>query len=102
MMMTYVLLLALAVSEFTTNRLPEMPKETTVVQAVNQNFIPVDGSSLKSKIDSAVRLGRANGRNGRFYVAYGFNVKPGVTLGGNYYGTNDSRKEGKGKTYREK
>lgn len=107
MMINYVLLLALVFSDFTVNGLPEMPTETTAVQSVNQNFIQVDGSSLKSKIDSAVRLGRANARNGRFYVAYGFNVKPGVTLGGNYYNTRDNRKdadgkESKGKTYREK
>jgi HEAT repeat protein len=111
MMMTYVLLLALAVSDFNASGFPEMSTETTSAttsaQTVNQNFIQVNGSSLKSKIDSAVRLGRSNVRNGRFYVAYGFNVKPGVTLGGNYYSTRDGHKdadgkESKGKTYREK
>jgi hypothetical protein len=119
MMISYVLLLALTLSEITISGLPEMPNETIIetssAQSLNQNFIQVNGSSLKSKIDSAVRLGRASGRNGRFYVAYGFNVKPGVTLGGSYYSTRDNRKDGddkgkvkdgdekgKGRIYREK
>lgn len=107
MWISYVLLLALTFSEITISGLPEMPNETIIetasAQSPNQNFIQVNGSGLKSKIDSAVRLGRANGRNGRFYVAYGFNVKPGVTLGGNYYSTRkDGDEKGKGRTYREK
>lgn len=110
MMITYVLLLALTFSEITMSGLPEMPNETITetasAQSPNPTFIQVNGSSLKSKIESAFRLGRANGGNGRFWVAYGFNVKPGVTLGGNYYSTRDRRKEGekagKGRTPREK
>lgn len=100
MMMTYVLLLALTFSEYLVSGTPEMPKETISVQATNQNFIQVDGSSLKSKMDSAVRLGRANARNGRFWLAYGFNVKPGVTLGGNYNISRNDRKDSEGKEER--
>jgi hypothetical protein len=107
MMISYVLLMALTFSELTISGLPEMPNETTIEtasgQSLNQNFIQVNGSSLKSKIDSAVRLGRANGRNARFYVAYGFNVKAGVTLGGHYYSSKNNRRDGdekgKGRTY---
>jgi HEAT repeat protein len=105
MMMSYVLLLALTFSEIAVSGLPEMPYEITTEvgagQNLNQNFIQVNGSGLKSKIDAAVRLGRAQARNGRFYVAYGFNVKPGVTLGGNYTVKRDDRdgnEKGKGRT----
>jgi HEAT repeat protein len=93
MMMTYMLLLALSFSEFMVSGMPEIPKETNSGQATSQNFIRVDGSSLKSKMDSAVRLGRSNARNGRFWVAYGFNVKPGVHLGGNYRVVKNDRKD---------
>jgi HEAT repeat protein len=101
MMMPYVLLLALTFCEFTISATPEMPTETNLVQTTNQNFIPVDGSSLKSKMDSAARLGRSNARNGRFWIAYGFNVKPGVTLGGNYRTINNDRKDAEGKADKE-
>jgi hypothetical protein len=101
MMMPYVLLLALTLCEFTISATPEMPEETNSVQTTNQNFIQVDGSSLKSKMDSAVRLGRSNARNGRFWIAYGFNVKPGVTLGGNYRTINNDRKDAEGKEGKE-
>ncbi len=97
MMMTYVLLLALTICDLTISATSEMPKETNSVQTTNQNFIQVDGSSLKSKMDSAVRLGRSNARNGRFWVAYGFNVKPGVTLGGNYRVSKNDHQDFEGK-----
>lgn len=43
-------------------------------------FIPVEGASLKAKIDNAIAAGRANAVNGRFWVAYQFEVRPGVAV----------------------
>jgi len=43
-------------------------------------FIPVEGASLKAKIDNAINAGRTNAANGRFWVAYQFEVRPGVAV----------------------
>jgi len=43
-------------------------------------FIPVEGATLKAKIDNAIAAGRANGVNGRFWVGYQFEVRPGVAV----------------------
>jgi HEAT repeat protein len=45
-----------------------------------KTFIPVDGATLKAKIDSAIAAGRAKAVNGRFWVAYQFEVRPGVAV----------------------
>lgn len=42
-----------------------------------KNFTPVEGASLKAKIDNAVTQGRAQGR---FWVGYQFEVRPGVAI----------------------
>ena len=41
-------------------------------------FIPVEGATLKAKIDSAVLQGRNNSSSSRFWVGYQFEVRPGV------------------------
>jgi HEAT repeats len=51
-----------------------------VVAGQTKNFIPVDGANLKAKIDSAIVAGKANARNGRFWVGYQFEVRPGVAI----------------------
>ncbi|HEU4794671.1 MAG TPA: hypothetical protein VFT02_03515, partial [Pyrinomonadaceae bacterium] len=43
-----------------------------------KSFIPVEGATLKAKIDNAIVAGRANAVNGRFWFAYQFDVQPGV------------------------
>jgi hypothetical protein len=43
-----------------------------------KSFIPVEGASLKAKMDNAIVAGRANAVNGRFWFAYQFDVRPGV------------------------
>ena len=43
--------------------------------AQTKSFTPVEGANLKAKIDSAVTRGRAQGR---FWVGYQFEVRPGV------------------------
>ncbi len=42
------------------------------------SFIAVEGGSFKSKLDQAIRL--AGARSSRFWVAYGFDVRPGVAV----------------------
>lgn len=50
------------------------------VAAQTKNFTPVEGASLKAKIDNAVTTGRANVQPGRFWVGYQFEVRPGVAI----------------------
>lgn len=46
--------------------------------AQNRSFTPVEGATLKAKIDSAIVAGRGNAPGGRFWVAYQFETRPGV------------------------
>jgi HEAT repeat protein len=80
MMMTYVLLMALLIPDMAVSGIIEMPEETPAVQVTNQNFIPVEGASLRAKMDAATRLGRAGARGGKFWIAYQFTPKPGVMV----------------------
>lgn len=50
------------------------------VSAQTKNFIPVEGASLKVKIDNAVTQGRAATPGGRFWVGYQFEARPGVAI----------------------
>lgn len=45
-----------------------------------KSFIPVDGANLKTKIDGAIAAGKTNAVNGRFWIAYQFEVRPGVAV----------------------
>ena len=45
-----------------------------------KNFTPVEGPTLKAKIDAAVVAGKAGAPNGRFWVGYQFEVRPGVAV----------------------
>ena len=45
-----------------------------------KSFIPVEGASLKAKIDNAVTQGRAGAPGGRFWVGYQFEARPGVAV----------------------
>lgn len=45
-----------------------------------KNFVPVEGASLKAKIDNAVTQGRAGAHGGRFWVGYQFEARPGVAV----------------------
>ena len=49
-----------------------------VVLGQTKSFVPVDGANLKAKIDGAIVAGKANATNGRFWVGYQFDVRPGV------------------------
>jgi HEAT repeat protein len=48
--------------------------------APTQNFIPVAGADLKSKLDAAVKQGRAAAKAAPFWVAYTFDVRPGIAI----------------------
>jgi hypothetical protein len=52
----------------------------TGISAQTKSFIPVDGASLKAKIDNAITQGRAGAQGGRFWVGYQFEARPGVAI----------------------
>jgi HEAT repeat protein len=56
----------------------------TLAPAQRERFITVDGADLKSKIESAIRMARASSTQTSFWVAYGFDVRPGVSVDANY------------------
>lgn len=45
-----------------------------------QSFIPVAGAGLKTKLDAAARQGRAAAKPSPFWVAYTFDVRPGIAI----------------------
>lgn len=55
----------------------------TIVSGVlgqTKNFTPVEGASLKARIDNAVTQGRASAQGGPFWVGYQFEARPGVAI----------------------
>ena len=52
----------------------------TTTTAQTKNFTPVEGATLKAKIDNAVAQGKAGAPGGRFWVGYQFEVRPGVAI----------------------
>lgn len=52
----------------------------TQAAAQRPNFIPVEGADLKSKLDAAARQGRAASKSSPFWVAYTFDVRPGIAI----------------------
>jgi HEAT repeat protein len=52
----------------------------TQAAAPRQNFIPVEGADLKSKLDAAAKQGRAASKSSPFWVAYTFDVRPGIAI----------------------
>ena len=51
---------------------------SATTRAQREGFIAVEGTSLRSKIDNAIRQGRA--KQSRFWTAYSFEVRPGVAV----------------------
>ena len=45
-----------------------------------REFTPVSGADLKSKLEAAVRQGRAEAKSAPFWVAYTFDVRPGIAI----------------------
>src|SRR5215813_1760258 len=56
--------------------------------AQRPGFISVEGTDLRSRIDAATRLGRA--AQARFWTAYGFDVRPGVSVDADWDGRRNS------------
>lgn len=52
----------------------------TAAATQRQNFIPVAGADLKTKLDAAARQGRAAAKSSPFWVAYTFDVRPGIAI----------------------
>jgi HEAT repeat protein len=50
------------------------------VAGQTKNFTPVEGANLKAKIENAIVNGKASAPNGRFWVGYQFEVRPGVAV----------------------
>ena len=48
--------------------------------AQTKNFIPVEGATLKARVDNAIIQGRAGPQGGRFWVGYQFESRPGVAI----------------------
>src|SRR5712691_9140082 len=69
------------------NKIEKIISAVTVVLAIasavaaqTKNFTPVEGASLKSKLENGVTQGRANAPGGRFWVGYQFEARPGVAI----------------------
>jgi HEAT repeat protein len=72
-----VLLLATAVC-FSSERPSFVAQNAATASAAQRQFINVDGVDLKSKLSAAAKLG--SGQRGRFWVAYAFDVRPGIAF----------------------
>jgi len=55
----------------------------TSSRAQREGFIPVEGTNLRSKLEAAIRLGRA--KQTRFWTAYSLDVRPGVAVDVEYH-----------------
>jgi len=58
---------------------------TTPSARPQSNFINVDGADLKSRMSDAIKLGSAQRR--RFWLAYSFDVKPGIAFDVSFIGS---------------
>ena len=56
----------------------------TTALAQRERFINVDGPDLRSKIESAIRMARSSSTQTSFWVAYAFDVRPGVSVDVSY------------------
>ena len=67
--------------------------ETRPLQTSSQRdrFITVDGSDLKARLDSALKLGRGSSSSSKFWAAYSFDVRPGVAVDAEVIDSNGSR-----------
>ena len=65
---------------------PHSPSGPEPIQ--RPGFVAVDGPNLRSRMDAAVRLGRA--ASARFWTAYAFDVRPGVSVDVDWNGRRSS------------
>jgi HEAT repeat protein len=53
---------------------------TAPQQAASQAFRTVEGATLEARIEAAHRQARSDVRSGRYWTAWGFDVKPGISI----------------------
>ena len=68
-----------------TDRVAHMTNADRIL-AQRDSFTPIDGASLRGKLDSAISKGRA--AQSKFWVGYQFEVRPGVCVDAEF--TNDN------------
>jgi len=54
--------------------------ETVTTTAQQQRFIPVQGQTLRGRIEAAARQGRSTAGQSKFWSAWSFDVRPGVAV----------------------
>ncbi|HMV49578.1 MAG TPA: HEAT repeat domain-containing protein [Blastocatellia bacterium] len=60
------------------------------------NFLPVQGTSLAGKIETAVRQARASNAQARFWTGWAFDVRPGVAVDYEWTGKDGKIRSGDG------
>ncbi len=55
-----------------------------------QRFINVDGADLKARVEAAIKLARSRPQQSPFWIAYSFDVRPGVAVDPNVTSFNGS------------
>ena len=67
--------------------------ETKALPTATQRdrFIAVDGPDMKSRLETAIKLGRGNSSSSKFWTAYSFDVRPGVAVDAEVIGIDGSR-----------
>jgi HEAT repeat protein len=53
---------------------------TAPQQSLPQNFRSVEGPTLEARLEAAGRQARSEVRSGRYWAAWGFDVKPGISI----------------------
>ncbi|HEX8185239.1 MAG TPA: HEAT repeat domain-containing protein, partial [Blastocatellia bacterium] len=79
MLLLVLLSLAFGGSRFALN---QSQRAASASNAPNQTqrFITVEGADLKSRLDAAIKQGRSRTPQSKFWVAYSFDVRPGVAV----------------------
>jgi HEAT repeat protein len=67
--------------------------DTKAIPTANQRerFIAVDGPDLKSRLETAIKLGRSSTSSSKFWTAYSFDVRPGVAVDAEVIGNDGGR-----------
>lgn len=63
------------------------PASAPAQQQPRQGFLPVEGANLQARLEAAVRQGRAASPAARFWTAYAFDVRPGISMDVDYKGS---------------
>ncbi|HZS07412.1 MAG TPA: HEAT repeat domain-containing protein [Blastocatellia bacterium] len=70
---------------------PEKPEASAVTAAPQRDrFIQVEGANLQAKLDAAIRQARGSSQAAKFWTAWSFDVRPGVSVDVDYHGRGGS------------